>query len=78
MIIFDKVRRVFVIATNCDVQAPSPQGRATPAGNAMLDHKAIEQTLISAVRQQGLTLDGKDLLDLRTSAEAVAISPGRQ
>ncbi|MGQ6547935.1 hypothetical protein ACUNEV_10370 [Serratia sp. IR-2025] len=44
----------------------------------MLDHKAIEQTLISAVRQQDLTLDGKDLLDLRTSAEAVAISPGRQ
>ncbi|MEX2942588.1 hypothetical protein [Serratia fonticola] len=27
----------------------------------MLDHKAIEQTLISAARQQGLTLDGKDL-----------------
>lgn len=36
----------------------------------MLDHQAIEQTLISAARQQGLTLDGKDLLENRTSIAA--------
>ncbi|WP_337049371.1 hypothetical protein [Serratia fonticola] len=32
----------------------------------MLDHQTIEQTLIRAARQQGVTLDSKDLLELRT------------
>ncbi|MDK2377307.1 hypothetical protein [Serratia fonticola] len=36
----------------------------------MLDHHAIELTLISAARQQGFTLDGKDLLEIRTSVAA--------
>ncbi|QXN62802.1 hypothetical protein [Serratia fonticola] len=33
----------------------------------MLDRQAIELTLISAAQQQGLTLNGKDLLDIRTN-----------
>ncbi|MER3011858.1 hypothetical protein ABTW51_23055 [Serratia nematodiphila] len=33
----------------------------------MLDHHAIEQALISSAHQQGVELNGKDLLDLRTS-----------
>ncbi|MBH3072472.1 hypothetical protein I5M92_20585 [Serratia marcescens] len=33
----------------------------------MLDHHVIEQALISSAHQQGLELNGKDLLDLRTS-----------
>ncbi|CAI1158908.1 TPA: hypothetical protein ACSTJ0_004200 [Serratia fonticola] len=37
----------------------------------MHDHQAIKLTLISAARKQGFTLEGKDLLDLRTS---VAVS----
>jgi hypothetical protein len=36
----------------------------------MLDRQTIEQALISAARQQGFTLDGKDLLELRTSVAA--------
>ncbi|MDQ9127636.1 hypothetical protein RDT67_14480 [Serratia fonticola] len=37
----------------------------------MLNSETIEQTLISAARQQGLKLNGKDLLDIRTN---VAVS----
>jgi len=36
----------------------------------VLDHHSIEQALISAARQQGVTLDSKDLLDLRTGVAA--------
>ncbi|OMQ22173.1 hypothetical protein [Serratia oryzae] len=36
----------------------------------MLDRQTIEQALISAARQQGFTLDDKDLLELRTSVAA--------
>ncbi|WP_199637824.1 hypothetical protein JEM67_22590 [Serratia sp. PAMC26656] len=33
----------------------------------MLDHHSIEQALISSAHQQGVELNGKDLLDLHTS-----------
>ncbi|MFT2793581.1 hypothetical protein ACMV5I_26480 [Serratia sp. T13T92] len=36
----------------------------------MLDRQAIELTLISAAQQQGFTLNGKDMLDIRTSVAA--------
>lgn len=36
----------------------------------MLDRQAIELTLISAAQQQGFTLNGKDMLDIRTSIAA--------
>lgn len=36
----------------------------------MLDRQTIEQALISAAQQQGFTLNGKDLLDIRTSVAA--------
>ncbi|MFG0430318.1 hypothetical protein [Serratia liquefaciens] len=36
----------------------------------MLDHHSIEQALISSAHQQGVELNGKDLLDLRTSVAA--------
>lgn len=32
----------------------------------MLDRKTLEKTLIEAARQQGLALNGKELLDIRT------------
>ncbi|WP_140919737.1 hypothetical protein [Limnobaculum xujianqingii] len=32
----------------------------------MLDHQTVELTLIEVANQQGLTLDGKDLLEIRT------------
>ncbi|WP_447884134.1 hypothetical protein [Serratia fonticola] len=41
----------------------------------MLDRQAIELALISAAQQQGFTLNGKDLLDIRTRvAAALAIN----
>ena len=43
----------------------------------MLDHHAIEQALISTARQQGLELNGKDLLDLRTSVAATLAAKER-
>ncbi|WON77017.1 hypothetical protein [Serratia sp. UGAL515B_01] len=36
----------------------------------MLDRQTIEQALISAAQQQGFTLNGKDMLDVRTSVAA--------
>lgn len=44
----------------------------------MLDRQTIEQALISAARQQGVTLDGKDLLELRTSVAASLAAKERQ
>ncbi|MBK5142883.1 hypothetical protein I2494_03985 [Budviciaceae bacterium BWR-B9] len=32
----------------------------------MLDHQTVELTLIEVANQRGLTLDGKDLLEIRT------------
>ncbi|CRY83530.1 TPA: hypothetical protein U5D93_003706 [Yersinia enterocolitica] len=32
----------------------------------MLSHNAIEMTLINAAKRQGVDLDNKDLLDIRT------------
>lgn len=43
----------------------------------MLDHHSIEQTLISAAHQQGVELNGKDLLDLRTSVAATLAAKER-
>ncbi|WP_419236466.1 hypothetical protein [Serratia fonticola] len=39
----------------------------------MLDRQAIELALISAAQQQGLTLNGKDLLDIRTRVAAALV-----
>jgi hypothetical protein len=36
----------------------------------MLNRQTIEQALVSAARQQGFTLNGKELLDIRTSVAA--------
>lgn len=43
----------------------------------MLDHHSIEQALISAARKQGVTLDSKDLLDLRTGVAATLAAKER-
>ena len=36
----------------------------------MLKHEQIENTLIAVAKQQGLGLNGKDLLDIRTMVAA--------
>ena len=36
----------------------------------LLKHEQIENTLIAAAKQQGLGLNGKDLLDIRTKVAA--------
>ncbi|HAT3690814.1 MULTISPECIES: hypothetical protein [Serratia] len=43
----------------------------------MLSRDAIEKAIISAARLQGLELNGKDLLDLRTGVAATLASKGR-
>ncbi|HEY3982471.1 hypothetical protein [Cedecea sp.] len=43
----------------------------------MLDHHSIEQALISSAHQQGVELNGKDLLDLRTGVAATLAAKER-
>jgi len=43
----------------------------------MLDHHSIEQALISAAHKQGVELNGKDLLDLRTGVAATLAAKER-
>ncbi|MCD1125339.1 hypothetical protein LPW36_04745 [Jinshanibacter sp. LJY008] len=43
----------------------------------MLDHQTVELTLIEVANQQGLTLDGKDLLDIRTRVAATLAAKER-
>lgn len=43
----------------------------------MLKHNLIENTLIAAAKQQGLELNGKDLLDIRTTVAATLAAKER-
>lgn len=43
----------------------------------MLKHEQIENTLIAAAKQQGLGLNGKDLLDIRTKVAATLAAKER-
>lgn len=43
----------------------------------MLKHDQIENTLIAAAKQQGLGLNGKDLLDIRTKVAATLAAKER-
>lgn len=43
----------------------------------MLSRDAIEKAIISAAKQQGLELNGKELLDLRTSVAATLAAKER-
>ncbi|WP_447868750.1 hypothetical protein [Rahnella aceris] len=43
----------------------------------MLKHEQIENTLIAVAKQQGLGLNGKDLLDIRTKVAATLAAKER-
>ncbi|MHA3259226.1 hypothetical protein [Yersinia pseudotuberculosis] len=43
----------------------------------MLKHEQIENTLIAVAKQQGLDLNGKDLLDIRTKVAATLAAKER-
>lgn len=43
----------------------------------MLSRDAIEKAIISAAKQQGLELNGKDLLDLRTGVASTLAAKAR-
>ncbi|MDA5536138.1 hypothetical protein PGS54_14020 [Yersinia mollaretii] len=43
----------------------------------MLSHNVIEMTLINAARLQGVDLDNKDLLDIRTKVAATLAAKER-
>ncbi|MFV0548742.1 MAG: hypothetical protein ACK5M5_08495 [Limnobaculum xujianqingii] len=43
----------------------------------MLDHQAVELTLIKVANQQGLTLNGKALLEIRTGVAATLAAKKR-
>lgn len=43
----------------------------------MLKHEQIENILIAAAKQQGLGLNGKDLLDIRTKVAAAIAAKER-
>ncbi|MGM7854409.1 hypothetical protein ACS78R_20155 [Yersinia enterocolitica] len=43
----------------------------------MLSHNTIEMTLINAAKRQGVELDSKDLLDIRTKVAATLAAKER-
>lgn len=43
----------------------------------MLKHEQIENTLIATAKQQGLALNGKDLLDIRTKVASTLAAKER-
>lgn len=50
----------------------------TNEGIKMLKHEQIENILIAVAKQQGLDLNGKDLLDIRTKVATTMAAKERQ
>ncbi len=48
-----------------------------PGEVIMLSHNVIEMTLIKAAKRQGVDLDNKDLLDIRTKVAATLAAKER-
>ncbi|CNI45779.1 hypothetical protein [Yersinia pekkanenii] len=48
-----------------------------PGEVIMLSHNVIEMTLINAAKRQGVDLDSKDLLDIRTKVAATLVAKER-